>query len=46
MSALPKKRWTVEEYLALEREQGERLEYFYGEIFAVVGASENHITIT
>jgi Uma2 family endonuclease len=46
MSALAKQRMTVEEYLALERETGVRHEYYYGEVFAMVGASENHILIT
>lgn len=46
MSALPKQRMTPEEYLAFERESDTRHEYYYGEVFAMVGASENHIIIS
>lgn len=45
MSALPQQRMTVAEYLAFERQGDIRYEYFHGEIFAMVGASENHILI-
>jgi Uma2 family endonuclease len=44
-SAAPEKRWTVEEYLAFEQESAVRHEYFYGEIFAIVGGGENHANI-
>jgi Uma2 family endonuclease len=46
MSALPKQRMTVGEYFALEKESGVRHEYYFGEVFAMVGASENHNIIT
>jgi Uma2 family endonuclease len=35
-------RYTVEEYLALERDSEERHEYLDGEIFAMAGESEQH----
>jgi len=45
--SLPKSavRYTVEEYLAWEREADERHEYLDGEICAMAGESENHNTI-
>jgi Uma2 family endonuclease len=46
MVANAHKKWTVEEYLAFERQSEERHEYFDGEIFAMSGASEQHILIT
>src|SRR5690349_6416211 len=46
MSAQPKHKWTVEEYLAFERDSEERHEFYDGEIFAMSGASENHNLIT
>jgi Uma2 family endonuclease len=46
MVANAQKKWTVEEYLAFERQSEERHEYFDGEIFAMSGASEQHILIT
>lgn len=46
MSALPKQRMTPEEYLAFERQSDIRHEYYFGEVFAMVGASENHNIIT
>jgi Uma2 family endonuclease len=46
MVANAQKKWTVEEYLAFERQSEERHEYFDGEIFAMSGASEQHIIIT
>ncbi len=36
------KRYTLEEYLELDRNSEERLEYWYGEIFNMSGASEEH----
>ncbi len=42
MSALPQQRMTVEEYLALERQDQDRHEYLDGEVFAMGGASWNH----
>jgi Uma2 family endonuclease len=37
-----KKRYTPEEYLALEESTREKHEYFQGEIFAMAGGSANH----
>ena len=37
---------SAEDYLAWEREQPTKSEYFRGEIFAMVGASRKHVTIT
>jgi Uma2 family endonuclease len=42
MSALPKKQWTVEEYLAFERASQEKHEYLEGEVYLMTGASRNH----
>lgn len=42
MSTHPQKRFTPEEYLALERKSPLKSEYFNGEIFAMGGASEHH----
>ena len=44
MSALPaeKKRWTVEEYLAMESASLDKHELFGGEIFLMAGASPEH----
>jgi Uma2 family endonuclease len=42
MSALPKVYWTPEQYLAWERKQESKSEYWNGEIFAMAGASEKH----
>jgi Uma2 family endonuclease len=38
----PAKRYTVEEYLAMERASTEKHEYYRGEIFAMSGASLRH----
>lgn len=46
MVANAQKKWTVEEYLAFERASETRHEYFAGDIFAMSGASEQHILIT
>lgn len=45
MSALPKTCYTLEEYLELDRESDERLEYWDGEIFSMSGASDSHYQI-
>lgn len=45
MSALPKYRYTPEEYLAMERSSAEKHEYFNGEVFRMAGASFQHTTI-
>ena len=46
MSALPKKRYTMEEYLALEEKAEYKSEYFNGEIFAMAGAAPAHSRIS
>jgi Uma2 family endonuclease len=42
MSAPPKKRYTLKEYLELDKNSDERLEYWDGEIFSTAGVSEEH----
>jgi Uma2 family endonuclease len=42
MSALPKTKWTTEEYLAFERQSEIKHEFLNGEIYAMTGASRNH----
>jgi Uma2 family endonuclease len=42
MASNPKKKYTPEEYLELERQAEYKSEYFDGEIFARAGASEEH----
>ncbi len=42
MSAIPKLRYTPEEYLAIERNAEYKSEYLNGEIFAMSGASRKH----
>jgi Uma2 family endonuclease len=42
MSAETKRRYTLEEYLALERQSDERLEFWDGEIFAMSGGTLGH----
>lgn len=46
MTALPKKRYTLEEYLELDRNSEEKYEYFAGEIFAMAGGSPEHSRIS
>jgi Uma2 family endonuclease len=46
MSTQPKPWYTPEQYLALERESEIKHEYYDGEIFAMVGATEPHVLIT
>jgi len=41
----PKTRLTPEEYLAIERKAEYKSEYFNGEMFAMSGASERHVSI-
>lgn len=38
-------KWTVEDYLAYEEEEGIRYEYVDGEIYAMAGGTENHSKI-
>jgi Uma2 family endonuclease len=45
MVAEPKRKWTVEEYLAFERESEEKHEYIDGEVVMMVGGSTNHSLI-
>ena len=45
MSFKLKPRFTPEEYLALERKAERKSEYFNGEIFAMAGASPQHVLI-
>lgn len=45
MSLQRRSRLTPEEYLAIERAADHRSEYFAGEMFAMAGASETHVTI-
>jgi len=42
VSAYGKKKLTIEEYLAFERESGLKHEYYKGEIFAMSGAGTRH----
>jgi Uma2 family endonuclease len=43
--ALPKHFMTTEEYLKFERQSQEKHEYLNGEVFAMAGASKNHLRI-
>lgn len=45
MSALPKQKWTPEEYFEFERTSETRHEYFQGEIYAMSGGSPKHALI-
>lgn len=45
MASNPKPRYTPEEYLALERSCEAKHEYYNGEIFAMGGASPQHVSI-
>lgn len=45
MSTQPKHRYTLEEYLALERESEVKYEYWDGEIFAMSGGTLAHDVI-
>jgi Uma2 family endonuclease len=42
MSAQPERRYTLEEYLELDKNSDDRLEYWDGEIFSMAGASDEH----
>jgi Uma2 family endonuclease len=46
MSAVPKIYLTPTEYLAFERQSDVKHEYFRGELFAMAGASRQHVTIS
>ena len=45
MAANPERRYTLEEYLELERTSEERFEFWDGEIFCMSGVSEEHAEI-
>ncbi len=45
MTALPKQRYTIEEYIELDKNSEERFEYFGGEVFSMAGSSPNHVRI-
>jgi len=42
MSDQPERRYTLEEYLELDKNSDERLEYWDGEIFSMSGVSDEH----
>ncbi|MEK7833058.1 MAG: Uma2 family endonuclease, partial [Acidobacteriota bacterium] len=42
MSALPKHKYTVEEYIELMKTSDERFEYFDGEIVSMAGGTISH----
>jgi Uma2 family endonuclease len=44
--AYEKQKYTIEEYLQMERASEMKHEYYQGEIFAMAGASNRHITIS
>lgn len=46
MTALPKQRYSLEEYLELDRTSDEKYEYFAGEVFALAGGSPEHSRIS
>ncbi|HKQ79746.1 MAG TPA: Uma2 family endonuclease [Blastocatellia bacterium] len=46
MTAVPKKKYTLEEYLELDKNSEERYEYFDGEVFAMAGGSPSHARIS
>ena len=45
MAANPERRYTLEEYLELDRTSEERLEFWDGEVFCMSGVSEEHDAI-
>lgn len=45
MSANLKRRYSINEYFEIEKNTSYKNEYFYGEIFAMTGASRNHCHI-
>ncbi len=46
MSAIPKRKFTPEEYLEIERKAEYKSEYFDGEIYAMPGAKRRHNVIS
>jgi Uma2 family endonuclease len=45
MAANPERRYTLEEYLELDRASEERIEFWDGEVFCMSGGSEAHVEI-
>ncbi len=45
MTAVPKKKYTLEEYFELDKNAEGNFEYYNGEIFELSGVSPNHATI-
>ena len=45
MVAIQKQKWTVEEYLAMERASEEKHEFLDGEIYLMSGGTGNHNAI-
>jgi Uma2 family endonuclease len=45
MAANPERRYTLEEYLELDRTSEERFEFWDGEVFCMSGGSEAHVEI-
>ena len=45
MAANPERRYTLEEYLELDRTSEERFEFWNGEVFCMSGGSEAHVEI-
>jgi Uma2 family endonuclease len=46
MTALPKHKYTLEEYIELDKNSEEKYEFFNGEVFAMAGGSPNHVRIS
>lgn len=46
MSAIPKRGYTLEEYLKLDKNSEERYEFFDGDVFAMAGGSAEHSRIS
>jgi Uma2 family endonuclease len=44
LTALQKQKYTLEEYLELDANSEERLEYWDGEIFSMSGVSSQHVS--
>jgi Uma2 family endonuclease len=42
MTARPRRKWTIEEYLAFERASQERHEFIGGEVYQMAGATRKH----
>ncbi|MEO5343166.1 MAG: Uma2 family endonuclease [Gammaproteobacteria bacterium SHHR-1] len=46
MTALPEIRFSAEDYLAWEAEQEQKYEYLLGDVYAMAGASDAHVTVS